>query len=172
MDVALSLFANEGYAGTSIDRIAKQAGISKGLLYNYFESKEDLVGQILLSGVLKITEGIFPENMDSDRFISDVEKTFNNMRKHKDFYKLYTALSVQPGVAEKLEELSEHYNDKLIPMGEYFQRKFGEEAANEIRLLSVLMKGYAILALFGNEKTMPVALLKKTVMNLVKERWR
>ena len=41
MEVALECFANEGYHSTSISKIAKSAGISKGLIYNYFELNED-----------------------------------------------------------------------------------------------------------------------------------
>ena len=40
MDIALEHFANEGYHTTTINHIARHAGISKGLMYNYFESKE------------------------------------------------------------------------------------------------------------------------------------
>lgn len=43
MSSALELFATHGYASTSISRIAKQAGVSKGLMYNYFESKQALL---------------------------------------------------------------------------------------------------------------------------------
>ena len=47
MDVALEHFANEGYHNTTINHIAKHAGISKGLMYNYFESKEELLAEII-----------------------------------------------------------------------------------------------------------------------------
>lgn len=44
---ALALFAETGYSATSISAIAKAAGISKGLMYNYFQSKEDLLLSIV-----------------------------------------------------------------------------------------------------------------------------
>ena len=47
MDVALEHFANEGYFTTTINHIARHAGISKGLMYNYFESKEELLTEII-----------------------------------------------------------------------------------------------------------------------------
>ena len=47
MDVALEHFSNIGFHATTINHIAKHAGISKGLLYNYFKSKEDLLAAIL-----------------------------------------------------------------------------------------------------------------------------
>ena len=48
-ETALELFATKGYHSTSISMIARTAGISKGLLYNYYESKEDLLNEMLSS---------------------------------------------------------------------------------------------------------------------------
>ena len=45
---ALELFLNHGYHGTSMRRIAQQAGIALGGIYNHFSSKEDLFVKILL----------------------------------------------------------------------------------------------------------------------------
>ena len=54
MDVALEHFANEGYHATTINHIAKHAGISKGLMYNYFESKEALLKAIIHKSVTEV----------------------------------------------------------------------------------------------------------------------
>lgn len=40
IDAALALFAEKGFAATRLDDVAKRAGISKGTLYLYFDSKE------------------------------------------------------------------------------------------------------------------------------------
>ncbi len=47
LDAARTVFAREGYGGTSIDRIADEAGFSKGAIYSNFKSKEDLFLAIL-----------------------------------------------------------------------------------------------------------------------------
>ena len=39
---ATNMFANRGYEATSINQVARQAGVSIGALYSYFASKEDL----------------------------------------------------------------------------------------------------------------------------------
>ena len=39
---ALSVFAERGFAAAKLDEIAARAGVSKGALYLYFETKEDL----------------------------------------------------------------------------------------------------------------------------------
>ena len=44
---ATEVFAGKGYAGTRIDDIAVSAGVSKGLLYHYFASKEKVFVSIV-----------------------------------------------------------------------------------------------------------------------------
>jgi len=46
---ALVAFAEKGYAGTRVDDVAKRAGVSKGLLYLYFKTKEDLFKAVIRS---------------------------------------------------------------------------------------------------------------------------
>jgi AcrR family transcriptional regulator len=43
LDAALRIFAQKGFVGASIRDIAKEVGVTEGLLYHYFESKEQLL---------------------------------------------------------------------------------------------------------------------------------
>jgi AcrR family transcriptional regulator len=45
---ARKVFAQKGYHDTTMDDIAKEIGVSKGALYSYFTSKEDLLQEISL----------------------------------------------------------------------------------------------------------------------------
>ena len=40
---AVDLFARQGYANTSVQQIVEAAGVTKGAMYHYFESKDDLL---------------------------------------------------------------------------------------------------------------------------------
>ncbi|WP_297081518.1 TetR/AcrR family transcriptional regulator [uncultured Demequina sp.] len=40
---AVELFATQGYATTSVQQIVERAGVTKGAMYHYFESKDDLL---------------------------------------------------------------------------------------------------------------------------------
>lgn len=44
VDVALGLFAQSGYLGTSMSDIAKQLGITKGALYKHYTGKQEETG--------------------------------------------------------------------------------------------------------------------------------
>ena len=49
---ALKTFSIKGFAATKLDEVAKEAGISKGTLYLYFESKEALFKAVVTEFVL------------------------------------------------------------------------------------------------------------------------
>jgi AcrR family transcriptional regulator len=43
IDAALKIFSEKGYDGASIRDIAEEVGVSEGLMYHYFSSKEELL---------------------------------------------------------------------------------------------------------------------------------
>lgn len=49
---ALALFVERGFAGTRLDDVAKRAGVSKGTLYLYFDSKDDLFKAVVREGIV------------------------------------------------------------------------------------------------------------------------
>ena len=53
LEAALKLFGQKGYAASSISAIAKVAGVSKGLIYNYYQSKEE-IAQACAKQVLEV----------------------------------------------------------------------------------------------------------------------
>ena len=47
LDAALRIFAARGYANTRLEDIAAAVGVTKGTIYHYFETKEDLLRQAI-----------------------------------------------------------------------------------------------------------------------------
>ena len=47
LDAALSLFVEKGFAATRTDEVAARAGVSKGTLYLYYASKEELLKAVI-----------------------------------------------------------------------------------------------------------------------------
>jgi AcrR family transcriptional regulator len=48
---AFEVFAEKGFAGAKLDDIARRAGVSKGALYLYFETKEEIFQAVVSQGV-------------------------------------------------------------------------------------------------------------------------
>lgn len=53
---ALDLFVDRGFAATRLDDVARRAGVSKGTLYLYFESKEELFKAVIRGGLVPAIE--------------------------------------------------------------------------------------------------------------------
>ena len=60
---ALKLFYRDGFTATGVDRIIKEAGVSKKTLYNHFKSKDELVlatlrkrDELFRNGIMRETE--------------------------------------------------------------------------------------------------------------------
>ncbi|HWP18335.1 MAG TPA: TetR/AcrR family transcriptional regulator [Burkholderiaceae bacterium] len=58
LDAALQLFVEKGFAATKMDDVASRAGVSKGTVYLYFPSKEELLKAVIRRNLsLTIAEG-------------------------------------------------------------------------------------------------------------------
>ncbi len=58
------VFAREGYEGASMSRIAAEAGVSKGTLYNYFASKAELFGAFVQVECGRSLATVFEERVE------------------------------------------------------------------------------------------------------------
>src|SRR5258708_38544363 len=56
LDVALRLLMERGYANLNMDELAEEVGISKPTLYQYFNSKDELVAQAMVRMLEKTEE--------------------------------------------------------------------------------------------------------------------
>ncbi len=56
LDAAASLFVHYGYDKTTVDDIAREAGVSKGAIYLHFKSKDDLFEGLLLREIQKYSD--------------------------------------------------------------------------------------------------------------------
>ena len=63
---AMETFAEHGYAAARVDDVAKRAGISKGLLYLYFKTKEELFKAVIRSVVVPRIDALKTAITDSD----------------------------------------------------------------------------------------------------------
>ena len=56
LDAALDLFIEKGFAATRVEDIAKRAGLSKGAVYLYFPSKEQILEGIVRRAIVPIAD--------------------------------------------------------------------------------------------------------------------
>lgn len=106
-EVALELFARYGYHSTSISQIAKEAGVSKGLMYNYFESKEALLQAIIMDAIdisEEVLQAQFSSEKDARQRLRELTlASIRMVQSNRQYWKLLTALALQPDVFRGME---------------------------------------------------------------------
>ena len=79
-DAAFAAFAEKGYAATRIDDVAKRAGVSKGLTYLYYKTKEDLFKAVVRNVVVRRVDALLDDvdstELSSEAFIRGPMLTF------------------------------------------------------------------------------------------------
>ncbi|MBC3884252.1 TetR/AcrR family transcriptional regulator [Undibacterium griseum] len=116
---ALDLFVERGFAATRLDDVARAAGVSKGTLYLYFSSKEDLFKAVVRESIVPMigeAEGVI------DAFEGHTEELFRNVM-HRWWDNVgNTKLSGLPklmmGEAGNFPELARFYQDEVVNRGE------------------------------------------------------
>jgi AcrR family transcriptional regulator len=99
-EVAVRLFARKGYAAASTREIVEEAGVTKPMLYYYFESKEGLCRAMLdhylnpfHERLRQIMEGTGPAR---ERLVQVVWEYLDFCRQNMDFARLFYALYFGP----------------------------------------------------------------------------
>ena len=122
--VALKCFAAKGFHDTSISYIAKEAGISSGLMYNYFSSKDELLKSIYLKGIKKVFAPLEGETLTKEKFIAFIEYIFNEIETNTQFWKLYFIVISQPNV---LDQYQEYMLETALPIMNTIISYFGKQ---------------------------------------------
>jgi len=154
MDAALKLFAEQGYANCSISQLASHSGISKGLMYNYFKSKEALLVAIIEDGMHEILDYFDPDHdgmITTEELTGFIRKVFSSIRENQQFWILYINIVMQPRVKEFLEgEPFSNIMDQYGPMlNAYFTEMGFEDPALEMLTFSALIEGFGVLMVYA-----------------------
>ncbi|PBB04784.1 TetR/AcrR family transcriptional regulator [Salimicrobium humidisoli] len=88
MQAAIKLFAKKGFTSTSVQEIAKNAGISKGAFYLHFSSKDELLFALFdyyYNQMKAKVEACANEPDPREKFISQLAVMFKEIASHRDF---------------------------------------------------------------------------------------
>jgi AcrR family transcriptional regulator len=175
MDTALKHFANEGYHNTTISHIAKYAGIYKGLLYNYFKSKEELLNAIINRSMADIFTHFDPDHdgyLTEDEFEFFIRTLVAHIRENLSFWRLFYQLLLQKDVREQflrsylgpansIRKIYTNNNNSLLSvfgkmMQDYFTRKkaikpAGYDPVLDLNMFIYTLEGFTIVNAYLDE---------------------
>jgi AcrR family transcriptional regulator len=147
MDAAFRLIAKKGYEATSIAEIAEEAGVSKGLLYNYFSGKLDLLEKMVLSAVNdadKVMDTLITD--DPRRTLENIIRwLFKELRERTDYIRLMMELTFKIDRFDFVRRLAADRYEFYVAFLEDLLRRIGiPNPADEARTLTALCDGISI----------------------------
>ena len=103
---AMEVFAEKGFHGATTAEVAQRAGVSKGLVFNYFRSKDELLQAVLeqrLTDAVGALAELPPPETGRAMLRAVVELWPEYARAHADVHRLYLSLLLQPGSSPAIE---------------------------------------------------------------------
>ncbi len=138
LEAALHVFAQDSYHGSSMAAVANRAKVSKGLIYNYFKSKEEILITLISEFFDEAMElmDIDPEvSLTREKFIDVVNRSVDVSVQNPQRWKLYMSLSFQPDVTPLLmERMLPRIQPFMVQMNNYFTERGHEDPITMMRL--------------------------------------
>ena len=124
IDAALEEFTAQGFTATKLDDVAERAGIGKGTIYLYFDSKESLFEEVVRRNLLGGREMI-------ENFIATFEGStaelltqhFRNMYLFTQNEKIPPLIAMVTGEAVRFPSLSRFFYDEVIKPSQDLMRR-------------------------------------------------
>ncbi len=130
LDSAREVFFRDGFMAANLDEVAEKAGVAKGTLYRYFDSKADLYVAVLADNGKVFTErmreaaasgGTAPETLEKlSRFYLD------HWLSHQDYFQIFWAIDNQSVIGELpgsvVDEVSRLWEESLSILDEVLAR--------------------------------------------------
>lgn len=116
LEVGIEEFSSKGYENANINVIAKNAGISIGLMYKYFATKEDLFITCLKRGMDVLEKALYDIMISDDSLIVKAEKLIRTVclhsKQHTNYIKMYNEISAQRDSEKRIKAIVEEIESK------------------------------------------------------------
>lgn len=116
-EAALTLFHDRGYSRTTLQEIARAAGVTRGAIYWHFKDKVDLF--IELKNDIEASSGMRLEDLlllpveTLDDLLEGLRRFFRNLEQDRRFRTYFKTVLFRTEFTEELRPLLEFYQDKL-----------------------------------------------------------
>ena len=136
LSVSLDIFVRRGFAATRIADIASEAGVSAGLLYHYFPSKDDVLVALLQASLPRMEAAALElEALDlpvADKIRLALRRLISDIQEHSEtgkFHLLFTQVSASDVLPEAARAIIEQHASGPYQVMERLLAKGQEEGS-------------------------------------------
>ncbi|MDM5225515.1 TetR/AcrR family transcriptional regulator [Cytobacillus sp. NJ13] len=175
LETAVNLFAEKGYNQTSMQEIADGVGISKGSLYSFFTSKEDLMISIYEHYQQLVFERVFIIGLDEDLPpLQKLKKQFTVQFEGILEYKAYMKMHMRGEAATNNKKISAMEHRMRGRLFSWLEKSlislYGEEVSaykwDLLFMIQSIYRTYMMLMVSGKAEISPAKIGKHIVRQL------
>lgn len=93
LGAARTILAQNGYMGTTISLVAKEAGVSRGLLHYYFKNKDEMLARVIKENMeisIVMISAVFDQNSTPQGYAKGITRLLRDvMENDPDFLSLF-----------------------------------------------------------------------------------
>jgi AcrR family transcriptional regulator len=82
LEATLRLISENGFHGTAMSKVAKEAGVSAGIIYHYFDSKDDLIDDLYKMVKRKSAHALLENYDQSQPLTAQIRQIWENTFKY------------------------------------------------------------------------------------------
>lgn len=169
LNAAMNLFESQGYFSTTIEQITTEAGVSKGLVYNYFRSKEELLTALIEDATLAMSSvaNELKSHQTVEESLSEfVDSFFRFLKTERRFLKLQLTIMLMPEL-QNIVGIPQRKRAKLLldMLSGWFREAGTRDARKKARILLAALDGVALhfLCIYENY---PLTSMKPQLLQL------
>lgn len=138
LEVGIEEFSSKGFENANINIIAKNAGISIGLMYKYFATKEDLFMTCLKRGMDVLEKALYDIMVSDDKLLIKAERLIKTIcshsRKNSNYIRMYNEICAERRSVDKIKAMVEEIESKrsTIYITTIAQALVKEEVRNDL----------------------------------------
>ncbi|MCP3927177.1 MAG: TetR/AcrR family transcriptional regulator [Desulfobacterales bacterium] len=159
IDATIELISERGVAGTSLAHISQKVGISKGTLYYYYSSKNDLIFEITQAHMDGLTDSLFAiirENKGKVSWQEMLKKLFNTVIKSETRTRLHIYLIQE--IISGNSKLKAHFSETYKKWFELLKEAYNlitdknDDMEIQARIFVAAIDGFIIQHIIGADE--------------------
>jgi len=112
LEAARQVFFRDGFMAANLDEVARGAGVAKGTLYRYFDSKADLYVAVLANNgeefERRMRAAVDPSQSSADQIRATARFYFDHWTQHQEYFQIFWAIENQSVIGELPPAVIDH----------------------------------------------------------------
>ena len=162
IEAATHVFAEKGFFKATIDQIAKEAGVSKGLVFWYFRKKNKLIIEVAKRSLpLNIISGCLRKDLKGRELLNQIAeeyiKKYSSYENRRLLFQVLSIKSIYPVIGREISKLCNNLLDKVA------KKVYGRTDSDKKIRMKVFFGALLCYSLSNNEELDPKTYISKVI---------